>query len=303
MYFGAFSSACMMKHTVTGMAPGICTYTEWGLLVDVVLRPGGRVFAGDFKSFDASEQPCIMQLFLEYVNRWYGDSEENKRIRRVLWADMEHSRHIGGTGKDQRHIYQWAKSLPSGHPFTTIVNSMYSLFCMVASYSVNTGDFTGFWDHCFSVVYGDDNLNGVSDEVSEVYNQITTERVLRQEFGMTYTSDDKLGQLVAYGDIYSTTFLKRGFVKPEGTFWPCPLALDSFLYTVYWCKNKRLERKIMRDVLEVALEELSMHSVERWNKYSVAIIAALARLGEVPKNCPTRSAYQAVIRGRTDSWF
>jgi hypothetical protein len=301
MFFGAFCSATMKNNTVTGMAPGICTYAEWDKVVAMVRAPGGKVFAGDFKGFDSSEQPDILELFLEYVNDWYNDSEENKLVRQVLWADMTQSRHVGGLGKDQRFVYQWAKSLPSGHPFTTIVNSMYSLFCMVASYSVNTGDFVGFWDHCSSVVYGDDNLNGVSNDKVERYNQVTTEVVLREQFKLTYTADVKDGELKPYTDIEGTTFLKRGFIY-DGR-WLCPLALDSFLYTMYWCKNKRLEHVITCDVLETALEELSMHPPDVWDKYASQLRDLLARLGKDTKGHFSREAYQAIVTSRTDSWF
>lgn len=302
MYFGAFGSATMKNHTSTGMAPGICTYSEWEKVVAMVTRYGGKVFAGDFKSFDSSEQPDILNLFLAYVNDWYNDGPENKRVREVLWADLVHSRHIGGLGKDQRFVYQWAKSLPSGHPFTTIVNSMYSLFCMVASYSVATGDFIGFWNKCASVVYGDDNLTGADDDTIEVFNQVSTAAILKREFGLTYTSDLKDGELEAYTTLDRVTLLKRGFVR-EGSRWLCPLALKSFLYTIYWGKNKRLESTIICDVLESGLEELSMHEQSVWDIYAPQFAAALGRYDKVPKGHLSRMSYQDIVMSKTDSWF
>ena len=153
-YFGAFSSAVMLNHTESGLAPGICTYSDWDILATKLRSKGPSCFDGDFKQFDASEQPCVHDLILDFINRWYDDGEENARIRRVLWLELTHSRHIGGTGFDQRHIYQWAKSLPSGHPFTTIINSIYSLFMLVSAYIHCTGDRTGFWDYVYAAVYG-----------------------------------------------------------------------------------------------------------------------------------------------------
>lgn len=302
MMFGAFGSAVMSRHTKSGMAPGICTYAEWDGVATMITRYGTKVFAGDFKSFDASEQPCILELFLNYINDWYNDGDENRRIRTVLWSELVHSRHIGGIGKEQRYVYQWAKSLPSGHPFTTIVNSMYSLFCMVASYSVNTGDFHNFWDHCASVVFGDDNVSGMDDSVADKFNQVTTADALKNEFGMVYTSDVKDGKLVPYTHIEDITFLKRRFLREEGTYL-CPLQLDSFLYTIYWCKNKKIQKKIANDVLETALEELSLHEKTTWDEYAPRLLEVMSKYDFVPRTYPTRDAYQTVVRGRKDSWF
>jgi hypothetical protein len=122
MLFGSFTSAMMRINVSTGMAPGICTYMDWPRVAEHLQQHGGAVFDGDFKSFDSSEQPCLHDLILNAINRWYGDSPENQLARRVLWLELVHSRHIGGVGNDQKHIYQWNKSLPSGHPFTTVVN-------------------------------------------------------------------------------------------------------------------------------------------------------------------------------------
>lgn len=302
MYFGAFGAAAMRFHTVTGMAPGICAYTDWDLLANQLLLKGTKVFDGDFKAFDSSEQPKVHTLILDFVNRWYDDGEDNARIRRVLWLDLMHSRHIGGLGKDQRYIYQWNKSLPSGHPFTTIVNSIYSLFCLVGAYISVTGDYTGFWRHVSAVTYGDDNATNVSEEVAEVFNQVTVADALKREFGMTYTSGKKNGLLEKYTTLEDITFLKRRVVYEDG-FWLSPLELESFLYTVYWCKNKKLEKKICRDVLENALEELSMHDQRVWDEYAHLLKALLRLEGHDTNVLCQRDQYQMIIRKRADNWY
>jgi hypothetical protein len=302
MYFGAFTAAMMRHHTETGMAPGICTYTDWDVLVAQLQCRGSKVFDGDFKGFDSSEQPCVHGLILDYVNRWYDDGSDNARIRKVLWMDLVHSRHIGGPGDDQRYIYQWNKSLPSGHPFTTIVNSMYSLFLLVAAYIAKTGDLTGFWDNVSAVTYGDDNAVNVSDVFCDVFNQVTVAETLAKEFKVTYTPGRKDGNWTPTMDITDITFLKRGFYCENDT-WLCPLELESFLYTCYWCKNRKLESKIVHDVLEMALEELSMHPQRIWDAYAPQVYSVLEKLGHVPKALLDKNQYLAVVRSRSDNWY
>jgi hypothetical protein len=302
MYFGAFSSEVMHLNVAIGMAPGICTYTDTGKLYDALTARGVKCFDGDFKGFDASEQPVVHELCLQYVNQWYGDSEENQRVRRVLWMDLVHSRHIGGRGYDQTHIYQWNKSLPSGHPFTTIVNSMYSLFLLVAVYISLTGDHVGFWNFVSAVTYGDDNVVNVADNKADVYNQITVSKAMKTEFGLTYTAGDKVGEMQPYKSVWELTFLKRS-IRREGNNWLCPLELDSFYYTCYWCCNRKFEKTILEDVLENALEELSMHPPEAWEERAPAIKVCLGYLGKTTRLAFTRQHYQSAVLKRADSWY
>lgn len=301
-YFGAFSSAVMLNHTESGLAPGICTYSDWDVLATKLRSKGPSCFDGDFKQFDASEQPCVHDLILDFINQWYNDGEENARVRRVLWLELTHSRHIGGTGFDQRHIYQWAKSLPSGHPFTTIINSIYSLFMLVSAYIHCTGDRTGFWDYVYAAVYGDDNVVNVDDRILGKFNQIRVAGAIMTLFAVTYTASDKSGELAGSKALEELSFLKRGFAV-EGAKWLCPLEFESFLYTSYWCKNQKLKDKIIEDVLEMALEELSLHPAEQWDSIAPMIGEVMSERGQVPK-CPfDRKSYQDLVLSRTDNWY
>lgn len=301
-YFGAFSSAVMLNHTESGLAPGICTYSDWDVLATKLRSRGPSCFDGDFKQFDASEQPCVHDLVLDFINQWYNDGEENARVRRVLWLELTHSRHIGGTGFDQRHIYQWAKSLPSGHPFTTIINSIYSLFMLVSAYIYCTGDRTGFWDYVYAAVYGDDNVVNVDDRILDKFNQIRVAGAIMTLFAVTYTASDKSGRLTGSKTLAELSFLKRGFAE-EGARWLCPLEFESFLYTSYWCKNQKLKDKIIEDVLEMALEELSLHPAEQWDSIAPMIGEVMNERGQVPK-CPLdRKSYQDLVLSRTDNWY
>lgn len=283
------------------MAPGACVYTDWCSISNKLSSRGDKVFAGDFKAFDSSLQPCVMDIILDYINKWYNDGPINQRVRKVLWLDLLHSRHVGGLGKDQRYIYQWTKSLPSGHPFTTILNSMYSLIMLVACYVRVTGDWTGFWDNCFTITYGDDNVTNVSDEKAELFNQVSVAKVMWNDFKMTYTSDVKDGDLVEYTDLSDVSFLKRKFFLDDG-HWNCPLELDSFLYCVYWCKNKRMESKIRVDELENALEELSLHPDRVWEAHAHKVYEVLSEY-KVPNAPCERKAYNRIVRARADNWY
>lgn len=208
-------------------------------------------------------------LLLDYINEWYRGSDtwqEDCRVRTVLFQDLVHSRHVGGDCFRQNLVYQWNKSLPSGHPLTTVINSMYSLTLLVGCYIGLTGDYTGFWQQVYAVTYGDDNVVNPSDKVVDRFNQITVSRAMADLFGMTYTPGRKDGAPVEYMRLEEVTFLKRGFRQEVG-HWVCPLELTSFLYTMYYTKNRENPWPIIADEAEKALMELSMHPPELWEKY------------------------------------
>jgi hypothetical protein len=295
-------SAMMRCHTESGMAPGINPFTDWSRLATLLHSKGDAVFDGDFKGFDASCQPSLYAHLLDFINEWYDDGPENARVRTVLWEELVHSRHVGGFGFDQRFIYQWNKSLPSGHPFTTVVNSMYSLTLLVSAYYVNTGDLLGYWRNVYSVTYGDDNVSNVCDRVLPMFNQRTVAEALDGEFNVVYTPGDKGKVFRTDMKLCDVSFLKRRFLFDDG-LWYCPLELKSFLYTIYWCKNKKLERAIACDVLENALLELSMHPKEVWNEYAVQIRDRMNLIGHTPQ-CPvTKPDYERIMRMRADAYF
>jgi len=302
-YFGAITTSIMSHTIATGMAPGVCAYSQWADLANHLSRKGVDVFDGDFKHFDTSEQPTILRLILKHINAWYNDGPENARVREVLWLDLMHSRHIGGIGNDQRHIYQWNKSLPSGHPLTTIVNSLYCLVMLVGAYISCTGDMCGFWDFVAPITYGDDNAANVAPEIVEVYNQVTVSAALKKEFGMTYTPGRKDGVWNPTMRLEDITFLKRSFAFDAGGKCLCPLELGSFLYTVYWNKDKRREQQYAIDVLEVALMEMSMHTEEVWDKYIGTIMEMFAELLHIPLYEPTLASYRRMTLSRTEDYY
>jgi hypothetical protein len=127
MYFGSFIAAMFDTFVVNGMSPGINPYTDWHLLAEKLQSKGKNIFGGDFKRFDASEQPYLFEYILGYINRWYKKStywcQADETCRNVLWLDLIHSRHLAGVDTKSDILLQWNKSLPSGHPLTTVVTA------------------------------------------------------------------------------------------------------------------------------------------------------------------------------------
>ncbi len=82
------------------------------------------------------------RAILDVINDWYDDGEENARIRKVLWAEVYNSKHISGS-----NVYWWTHSLPSGHPLTTIINSIYNNICFRICWLLLGGVMSTFDEH------------------------------------------------------------------------------------------------------------------------------------------------------------
>jgi len=309
MYFGCFLAAMFASCVESGLAPGINPYTDWHVLAEKLTAKGGKVFAGDFSRFDASEQAYILYAILGVVNRWYRENNpawkpEDDKIREMLWLDLVHSRHLTGVGNKLEYIVQWNKSLPSGHPLTTMVNSFYSLITLTACYAHLTGDFKDMWDHVFINTFGDDNVNGADDSTIEKFNQVTVSKAMKELFNLTYTSDKKDSELVPYETIDQITFLKRSFVRDDAANggWVAPLDPNSFLYTSYWFKNPKDVRTDLYRNVEQTLSELSLHEPKKWDEFYPAIEKfSLAEGLQIPFR--TREAAYQWVQSRNDAWY
>lgn len=317
MYFGAYMAAMFSTYVDNGMAPGINHYKEWFKIAQALLRVGDNVFDGDFSRFDSSEQPWIHMAMLDYINKWYRFNneswkEEDDRVRYILWLDLVHSRHITGVGSRLGYVVQWVKSLPSGHPLTTIVNSMYSLITLTGCYISATGE-SDMWKHVFLCTFGDDNVNSVSDEKRDVFNQVTVARDMKKLFGLTYTSGRKDAELVPYTTIEEVTFLKRTFVVDEcgpsqliyntpDLGWVAPLAFESFLYEGYWYKSTRDPVEDIATRIEHCVCELALHDQEAWDEYFPRLMEWCHKT-RVPFLLRSRKEVRDHVKTRFDVWF
>jgi len=304
-YFGAFVQAQLSEWERSGMCPGICVYKDWTRLRLALVQKGDKCFDGDFKRFDASQQPQFLYLMLAHIQSWYDDGEDNARVRHVLWMDLIHSRHLGGRGIQQLFVYQWNKSLPSGHFMTACVNSIFSMFCLVYAYARATGNPSSYWDNVSSFTLGDDNVSNISDAVAPVFNQCTVAEYVA-ELGLEYTAGRKGAELVPYMRLDECTFLKRRFVVDLSTAQVlCPLEVDSFLYIAYFTrKADPVEvREICISNIEFALEELSMHEADVWDRYAPQLFAMLAQLDAVPRELRSQKAYRSLVLSRVTNFW
>jgi hypothetical protein len=280
MYFLDFTNAVQATRIHNSVCVGINAYREWTGLAENLLRKGNNIIAGDFSGFDKAQVPQITWSILDRINEWYGDSAENQRVRRVLWYEVLHSRHIGGDGFTADVIYQWHKSLPSGHPLTSFINSFYNLTIIACCWYDHASVLypNNMWEiyrlHVQPQVYGDDNLIAVSDTLARSrfpFDQIALTNYMKN-VGMTYTNEKKDGDIFSYRPIEDVEFLKRSFNKviSNGKVAYLPsLRLESVIQMTLW-ERSEMSDKDMWITFNTFFCELSLHDAATWHEYSGA---------------------------------
>lgn len=293
MMFLAFSTAVMETKIDNHIAVGINPYKHWDRLASRLRSRGVDCVAGDFSRFDASEQPQILEEIVHHINLWYNDGEDNARIRRVLWQEVVHSLHLSGLGSSRRDVLQWCKSLPSGHPLTSIINSIYNLTLFHMCWNrLCPFELKGYYyDYCYLCVLGDDNIQNIARSVTEWWNQHTITAAMAT-LHMTYTDETKSGGVPPpTRSLVDCSFCKRTF-RPTPFGWEGPLEIDSIVWSPYVVRAKAPSpRSIMEDNIELALGELSIHASDVWRTWSEKIVNAARVAGYIPRRYVSQDIY------------
>lgn len=261
-YFGAYMHWYKVNRMFNQSAIGVNVYSEESDLIVKLLSeycsPGEKgIGAGDFKGFDGSEKPQIHNKILNIINIWYGGTPEEDKVRRVLWLELTNSIHIQG-----KEIYEWYSSLPSGHPLTPIVNTMYNgiafRYCWFQAHK-DTGFERKFNENCFLIALGDDNVFAVKPQFRETFTEVIVGKHMA-ELGLTYTSETKNDLNNSLRKVTDVEFLKRKWeYSPELRRYIAPLRIEGLFETLSWTKKGNQSDAITISNVDYFMRELSLH--------------------------------------------
>jgi len=275
MFFLSFVAHVMENRIDNEQSVGTNVWgPDWGKTDRRLRSKGKKCFAGDFKEFDGRLNTMIMERFVECVNRFYNDGEENARVRRVLALDIWNSIHLC-----DEIYYSMNHSQPSGNPITTILNSFYNSVTMRIVYFIcrrKAGVTSSTFEKDVAMVsYGDDNGVNLTDDIAPWFNQNTV-TVAYAEIGMIYTDEAKTeGDVPPYRTLEEITYLKRKFRSQDGIV-DAPLDLDVILEMTNWIRESPDQVSACRVNIEMAVMELSMHPRHVFDKWVPLIKEAFA---------------------------
>jgi len=213
---------------------------EWKKIVEKLMQKGNNIVSGDFSDYGPRMWSSLTLAAGNCINLWYEtfsadlNEKEHSKIRTIMFDEIATCYHICNN-----LVYQVFCGIPSGHPLTVILNSMvHSILIRIAWLEIMKGtEFEGldqFMKHVCLVVYGDDHLVSISNEIKELFNCQTLSTYL-ETYDFKYTDATKQGT-VKYTPLKEASFLKCGF-KPHETRmnqWQAPIDENSIFECAQW---------------------------------------------------------------------
>lgn len=272
-----FTCSYMHNRIENGSAVGMNPYSyEWHEMSRRLKSKGDKVLAGDISGLDKNEQHCIMLAICDIINWWYDDDDTDTRLRK--FHDLMNSYHIF-----QGTIYQWEKNLPSGDFLTIVLNTLYIhiavRICWLLLAEPEGYTIEDFDHHVELQVVGDDNIMNVSDEAIEFFNQQTLASAMSRIY-LTYTDENKTeGEVPKYRTLEECTFLKRTFrYDHDVNRYVGALSLETILEMPYWTQRHDSNWTILKDKVEIALQELSLHDQRTFEIWAPKILSACSKM-------------------------
>lgn len=270
-YFAGFAGWIMANHVSNGSAVGINVYSRmWHILATRLETVGSNIICGDFSNFDGSLRPEYLEYIGRKISEWYED--DHSPVRSIIWKNVWQSKHVNG-----KLLYKWKQGLPSGHPLTSIINSIYNLSAIYMLY--NTHLSSSIIDHPLDqnmvcIVYGDDNVISLSNEVMKYFSVDTIVECFGT-IGLRFTPPTKDVGVLEFGDISQAQFLRRGF-RMDSVYcrYLAPLELSVIKETPMWTKRGAYRLEITLKNVEDSLHELSLHSEAVFNTWAPLIVGS-----------------------------
>jgi hypothetical protein len=283
-YFLDFVAHIMRNRIDNGIGVGTNPYNlDWHRTGVALSSKGGKVVAGDFAGFDGSLIQAILWAICDIINSFYDDDEENQLIREVLFEEI-----LNANILVQGELIRCDHSQPSGNPLTVIVNSIFNQIVMryafilcsrKAGKNFTLKDFNKFVN---VQAFGDDNVLNISDEIIDVYNQITITEALAT-IGLTYTDEGKTGELVPYRTLDDVKYLKRSFKVDGDGYFRGPLDIDVCREMTNWTREKGSKNyDATVDNCNFALIEFGLHGKSIFQEYRRKISEAFKKRNLFP---------------------
>lgn len=291
MYFGAFNKMLHDNRLTLGISIGINPHVEWKFLYTHLTARFSNAFAGDFSGYDYTTTPGIFEHVCNIIDDWYrihdpGYVADDSEIRRILFAEVYNSLHIGMQG-----TYYWLGNNSSGHASTADNNSMYNL--LLFAYCARKLCNKSLYDIADFCIYGDDNIFVTNQPEFNLENCA----LALKRFGLSYGPDTKDGTSYKWKPLLECSFLKRTF-RPEDGHVYAPLELTSITKTLYY--RHRGESDVDRYLkYYTRLLELSQHPYHIFSEYAPFLVIHCARQSYIVELCPailsqSRNLYYAL---------
>lgn len=240
---------------------------EWTDLATRLQSKGPKLVTGDYSNYGPSLNLECVEAACRIILAWYkkyGSTDEETKVRAILLQELVSAYHLCGN-----LIYRVPCGIPSGSPITDILNSLVgNLYIYCSWIGITKKSLNEYERHCYEIVYGDDLIMNISNEIAPIFNTVSMGKWFGKYF-IKFTDADKTGTLIEYNDISTATFLKHSFVSHPYRPYVIMARLDPI--SVEGCANwikcdKKSNPKLATQINAVMCCQLSFgHGPEYFN--------------------------------------
>lgn len=262
---------------------------EWGALANHLLELSDNIVTLDYSNFGPGYNAMVNAAGHDIIANWtekYVEGVDALELS-VLGEEHYNSVHIMGN-----LVYRQLSGGPSGDALTVVKNGLVNELYMLLAWKNLMSDYChqnklslyeSFYKLTRLIVYGDDLIMSVHDDIKELYNGVTIKNFF-STYKITATDALKTGADIPYTSISEATFLKCSFV-PHPTRprqWLAPLEERSIYETAKWVHDNPNQEEATRQVAEASILNAYGHGPEFYTSWMTKVNSALVEVGIAP---------------------
>ncbi len=287
MYINDFCASVKKNRIYNSIGIGINPDSmEWTQLANYLFEVGDKIITLDYSNYG----PCLMSQTVaaasECVVEWFryhgAEPEHVKRVKWLIECDIINPLHLCANV-----VYQTLDGISSGSPLTGEMNSIPNLFYIrncyleiMSKFSPSLATMQTFDEKVRIVVYGDDLIMSVSDDICEIFNAISIRDCLALH-GIKVTPAQKSAEMVPYTSIYEATFLKRSFTEHPSRkgVWLAPIERASVEECLNWIHVSDNPQEATLECCRASLDLAYSQGPEYYQNHYHKIKNAINKLG------------------------
>jgi hypothetical protein len=175
-------------------------------------------------------------------------------------------------------LYSVPGAQPSGMYGTAETNSLKGAIMVIYAYLKLVQNKEDIWKKIRFKTYGDDVLMAIHDSVQELFDMVKFSVVVKEDFGLDFTSSDKETELKPFTPFEEISFLKRRIIfDQELERYIMPLDISSIVRSLEWTNpSESITQEIqMISCCQSALREIYFHRNIDYDQFRAFIIEEL----------------------------
>ncbi|APG77971.1 hypothetical protein [Hubei picorna-like virus 28] len=254
---------------------------DWTQVVHYLGEVGTKIVTGDYSNFGPCLNSEMVSVAADNIKSWHefnhAAEEHCNYVHNIIREEIMNPLHLC-----EDIVYQTHNGIASGSAMTGEINSEVNkayirvVYMMIMrELSPKHASMAAFRENVRLLVYGDDFILSVSDEICEYFNLETIIRYF-QKLNIKVTSASKTDVVEKYTDLSQATFLKRGFKKHpwRANIVLAPVDINSVQECVNWVHKSNDPAEALLECCRASMDLAYGHGPEYYKQHGERLVLA-----------------------------